>query len=117
MLLLLTLQTAIWLDIQELYQQQLKLSVVDECVGEVYNKVLELGGTMLITADHGNSEMLLDEDNNPFTAHTTNEVPLIVTNSHLELKEGGKLGDLAPTILQLLGLEIPAEMDGESLLK
>ena len=93
------------------------VSVVDECVGEVYNKVLELGGTMLITADHGNSEMLLDEDNNPFTAHTTNEVPLIVTNSHLELKEGGKLGDLAPTILQLLGLEIPAEMDGESLLK
>ena len=80
------------------------VSVVDECVGEVYNKVLELGGTMLITADHGNSEMLLDEDNNPFTAHTTNEVPLIVTNSHLELKEGGKLGDLAPTILQLLGL-------------
>ena len=93
------------------------VSVVDECVGEVYNKVLELGGTMLITADHGNSEMLLDEDNNPFTAHTTNEVPLIVTNSHLELKEGGKLGDLAPTILQFLGLEIPAEMDGESLLK
>ena len=93
------------------------VSVVDECVGEVYNKVLELGGTMLITADHGNSEMLLDEDNNPFTAHTTNEVPLIVTNSHLELKDGGKLGDLAPTILQLLGLEIPAEMDGESLLK
>ena len=93
------------------------VSVVDECVGAVYDKVLELGGTMLITADHGNSEMLLDEDNNPFTAHTTNEVPLILTNSHLELKEDGKLGDLAPTILQLLGLEIPAEMDGESLIK
>ncbi|MFR5749222.1 MAG: alkaline phosphatase family protein, partial [Thomasclavelia spiroformis] len=93
------------------------VSVVDECVGAVYDKVLELGGTMLITADHGNSEMLLDEDNNPFTAHTTNEVPLILTNSHLELREGGKLGDLAPTILQLLGLEIPAEMDGQSLIK
>ena len=93
------------------------VSVVDECVGEVYEKVLELGGTMLITADHGNSEKLLDEDNNPFTAHTTNPVPLIVTNSHLELKEGGKLGDLAPTILQLLGLPIPKEMTGESLLK
>lgn len=92
------------------------VSVVDECVGEVYEKVLELGGTMLITADHGNSEQLLDDDNNPFTAHTTNEVPLIVTNTHLNLKEGGKLGDLAPTILQLLGLEIPEEMDGESLL-
>ena len=93
------------------------VSVVDECVGEVYEKVFELGGTMLITADHGNSERLLDEDNNPFTAHTTNDVPLILTNTHLELKEGGKLGDLAPTMLQLLGLPIPEEMTGVSLLK
>ncbi len=93
------------------------VSVVDECVGEVYAKVAELGGTMLITADHGNSERLLDEDNNPFTAHTTNDVPLILTNTHLELKEGGKLGDLAPTMLQLLGLPIPEEMTGVSLLK
>ena len=59
----------------------------------------------------------LDADGNPFTAHTTNVVPLIVTNSHVGLKEGGKLGDLAPTMLQLLGLPIPEEMDGESLLK
>ena len=59
----------------------------------------------------------LDEEGNPFTAHTTNDVPLIVTNSHLELKEGGKLGDLAPTMLQLLGLAIPEEMDGTSLIK
>ena len=93
------------------------VSVVDECVGEIYEKVLELGGTMLITADHGNSEMLLDEDNNPFTAHTTNDVPLILTNSHLELAEDGKLGDLAPTIIELLGLPIPEEMTGNSLLK
>lgn len=93
------------------------VSVVDECVGEVYEKVLELGGTMLITADHGNSEMLLDEQGNPFTAHTTNQVPLIVTNTHLELKENGKLGDLAPTILTLLGLPVPEEMTGECLLK
>lgn len=93
------------------------VSVVDECVGEVYDKVASLGGTMLITADHGNSEMLVDEDGNPFTAHTTNKVPLIVTNSHLELKEGGKLGDLAPTMLTLLGLAIPEEMTGTSLIK
>ena len=93
------------------------VSVVDECVGEVYEKVLELGGTMLITADHGNSEMLVDEDGNPFTAHTTNQVPLIVTNTHLELKDGGKLGDLAPTILTLLGLPIPSEMTGDSLIQ
>lgn len=93
------------------------VEVVDDCVGEVYEKVAELGGTMLITADHGNAEKLLDEEGNPFTAHTTNDVPLIVTNSHLELKEGGKLGDLAPTMLQLLGLAIPEEMDGTSLIK
>ncbi len=93
------------------------VSVVDDCIGEVYEKVLELGGTMLITADHGNAEEELDADGNPFTAHTTNVVPLIVTNSHVGLKEGGKLGDLAPTMLQLLGLPIPEEMDGESLLK
>ena len=93
------------------------VSVVDECIGEVYEKVLELGGTMLITADHGNAEEELDADGNPFTAHTTNVVPLIVTNSHVGLKEGGKLGDLVPTMLQLLGLPIPEEMDGESLLK
>ncbi len=93
------------------------VSVVDDVVGEVYDKVFELGGTMLITADHGNSEMLLDDEGNIFTAHTTNDVPLILTNTHLELKEGGKLGDLAPTILELLGLEIPVEMDGVSLLK
>ena len=93
------------------------VSVVDECVGEVYDKVMSLGGTMLITADHGNSELLLDEQGNPFTAHTTNQVPLIVTNTHFELKDGGKLGDLAPTILTLLGLEVPAEMTGEVLIK
>jgi 2,3-bisphosphoglycerate-independent phosphoglycerate mutase len=93
------------------------VSVVDECVGAVYNKVLELGGTMLITADHGNAEEELDKDGNPFTAHTTNEVPLIVTNTHLELEKTGKLGDLAPTILKLLGLPIPKEMDGKPLIK
>jgi len=93
------------------------VSVVDECVGEIYQKVLELGGTMLITADHGNSETLLDEENHPFTAHTTNLVPLIVTNTHLELVDDGKLGDLAPTMLQLLGLPIPKEMTGKSLIK
>lgn len=93
------------------------VETVDECVGEVYDKVLEMGGTMLITADHGNAEKLLDEDNHPFTAHTTNDVPLIVTNSHLALKEGGKLGDLAPTILTLLGQEIPEEMTGNVLIE
>ncbi|WP_423787047.1 2,3-bisphosphoglycerate-independent phosphoglycerate mutase [Intestinibaculum porci] len=93
------------------------VETVDECVGDVYDKVLELGGTMLITADHGNAERELDEEGNPFTAHTTNDVPLIVTNSHIKLKEGGKLGDLAPTILTLLGQPVPAEMTGDVLIE
>ena len=93
------------------------VEAVDECVGRTVDAVLAKGGVALITADHGNAEEELDADGNPFTAHTTNVVPLIVTNSHVGLKEGGKLGDLAPTMLQLLGLPIPEEMDGESLLK
>lgn len=93
------------------------VSVVDDCIGEIYEKVLEVGGTMLITADHGNSEMLIDDEGNPFTAHTTNKVPLILTNTHLELVEDGKLGDLAPTMLQLLGLPIPSKMTGKTLIK
>ena len=93
------------------------VSVIDELVGELYQKVIDLGGTLIVTADHGNSETLLDENHNVFTAHTTNQVPFVVTNTHLSLREGGKLGDIAPTMLQLLGLEIPAEMDGKSLLQ
>ena len=93
------------------------VETVDEVVGEVYEKVLEMGGTMLITADHGNAERELDEEGNPFTAHTTNPVPLIVTNSHIALKEGGKLGDLAPTILTLLGQPVPEEMTGNVLIE
>ena len=90
---------------------------VDELVGKAVQAVKDVDGVLFICADHGNAERLLDEEGNPFTAHTTNDVPLIVTNSHLELKEGGKLGDLAPTMLQLLGLAIPEEMDGTSLIK
>ena len=93
------------------------IEVVDDCIGEIYQAITALGGTLLITADHGNCEMLLDDQNNTYTAHTSNLVPFIVTNSHLALKEDGKLGDIAPTMLQLLGLKIPKEMNGESLLK
>mgnify|MGYP000495907914 CR=1 FL=1 len=93
------------------------VEAVDTCAGKVVDAIKKMDGVALITADHGNAEKLLDEEGNPFTAHTTNDVPLIVTNSHLELKEGGKLGDLAPTMLQLLGLAIPEEMDGTSLIK
>ena len=89
---------------------------VDECLGKIYQKVQELGGTMIITADHGNCEEMLDENDNVLTAHTTNPVPFIVTNKNISLVPG-KLGDIAPTILELMNIEKPAEMTGVSLIK
>lgn len=89
---------------------------VDECLGKIYQKVEELGGTMIITADHGNCEEMLDENNNILTAHTTNPVPFIVTNKNISLVPG-KLGDIAPTILELMNIEKPIEMTGISLIK
>ncbi|MBO5121049.1 MAG: 2,3-bisphosphoglycerate-independent phosphoglycerate mutase [Bacilli bacterium] len=89
---------------------------VDECIGKIYQKVQELGGTMIITADHGNCEEMLDDNNNVLTAHTTNPVPFIVTNKNISLVPG-KLGDIAPTILELMNIEKPVEMTGVSLIK
>ena len=89
---------------------------VDECLGKIYQKVEELGGTMIITADHGNCEEMLDENNNVLTAHTTNPGPFIVTNKNISLVPG-KLGDIAPTILELMNIEKPIEMIGISLIK
>lgn len=89
---------------------------VDECLEKIYNRVEELGGTMIITADHGNCEKMLDEEGNVLTAHTTNPVPFIITKKDLNLK-AGKLGDIAPTILELMNIEKPKEMTGESLIK
>ena len=92
------------------------IETIDEMIGKLYKKCMDDEYLFIITADHGNAEEELDADGNPFTAHTTNVVPLIVTNSHVGLKEGGKLGDLAPTMLDIMGLEKPEEMLGESLL-
>ena len=69
----------------------------------------------MITADHGNADQMYEPDGSPFTAHTTNPVPFIVYGMDCKLKENGKLADIAPTMLEVLGLEKPAEMDGESL--
>ena len=71
---------------------------------------------MLITADHGNADKMFEPDGSPFTAHTTNPVPFVVMGYPCELKEGGKLCDIAPTMLKMMGLAKPAEMTGESLL-
>ena len=78
--------------------------------------VHESGGVLLITADHGNADHMLEPDGSPNTAHSLNPVPVIVTMPGLELREGGVLADVAPTILQLLGYEQPAAMTGVSLI-
>lgn len=95
------------------------VEAVDECVGKVVKLVEEKGGNLLITADHGNAEQMIDyATGEPHTAHTTNPVPLILVtqNEKLKLKTGGKLADLAPTMLDLMNLKKPEEMTGESLL-
>jgi len=92
---------------------------VDECVGKVVGAILENGGRCIITADHGNAEKMFDEDGGPFTAHTISPVPCILVDPERRnavLREDGRLCDLAPTLLTLLGLPIPAEMTGKSLI-
>jgi 2,3-bisphosphoglycerate-independent phosphoglycerate mutase len=92
------------------------VETTDECLGRVVERVSELGGVCLITADHGNAERMLEADGvSPHTAHTTNPVPLIVTAAEATLREGGELADLAPTALHFLGIEPPLEMTGEDL--
>ncbi len=93
---------------------------VDECLNTVVNAILATGGRCIVTADHGNCELMWDEAQNaPFTAHTTLPVPCVLiddTRKDAKLREGGRLCDLAPTLLELLGLPIPAEMTGKSLI-
>lgn len=93
------------------------VEAVDECVGKVVDAIKEMGGVALITADHGNADKMVDTDGEPFTAHTTNPVPFCVIGYDCELKDGGRLADIAPTMLQILGLPQPEEMDGTSLIK
>ncbi len=93
------------------------VEAVDDCVGQVVNAIVKMDGVALITADHGNADRMLDDDGKPFTAHTTNLVPFCVVNHPCELRDGGKLADIAPTMLKLLGLSQPEEMDGTSLIK
>ncbi len=93
------------------------VEAVDTCLGKVVDKILSMGGRALITADHGNADQMYEPDGSPFTAHTTNPVPLLlVGDKDHTLKEGGRLADLAPTMLEMLDLPKPVEMDGKSLL-
>ena len=92
------------------------VETVDECVGQVVEATLKMGGIAMITADHGNAEQMLQSDGvSPMTAHTTNPVPFILCGAGNELREG-RLADIAPTILDVMGLEKPEEMDGQSLI-
>ena len=93
------------------------VEAVDASVGKVYDAVMEMDGVMLITADHGNADKMYEEDGSPFTAHTTFPVPFVVCGYDCELREGGKLCDIAPTMLKIMNLEQPTEMDGESIIK
>ena len=91
------------------------VTTVDECVAKVVEATSKMGGISLITADHGNAERMIDTDGEPFTAHTTNPVPFYIVGANVRLRDG-RLADIAPTMLDLMGLEKPAEMDGETLI-
>ena len=93
------------------------VEAVDTCVGRVVDAVKEMGGCVLLTADHGNADKMLDEDGSPFTAHTTNPVPFCVINHPCTLRKGGVLADIAPTMLKVLGLPQPSEMTGKSIIE
>jgi 2,3-bisphosphoglycerate-independent phosphoglycerate mutase len=109
------------------YEAAIKaIETIDACVGEVLDATVKQGGALLVTADHGNSELMWDAEKRPWTAHTTNKVPFILvesegrkipgTGAEAKLRDDGRLADIAPTILHILDIPQPAEMDGQSLL-
>jgi 2,3-bisphosphoglycerate-independent phosphoglycerate mutase len=94
------------------------IETVDECLGEVVAAVHDSGGVCVVTADHGNADHMLEPDGSPNTQHSLNPVPLIVTSSGVSLRQrGGILADVAPTVLDALGIEQPAQMTGRSLIE
>ena len=96
---------------------RLAVETVDECVGQVVEATQKMGGVALITADHGNADRMLEDDGTtPYTAHTTNLVPFYIVGANVKLRDG-KLCDIAPTMLDLMGLQKPKEMTGETLIE
>ena len=92
------------------------VETVDTCVGRVVDATLKMGGIAMITADHGNAEKMVEPDGSPMTAHTTNPVPFILCGAGTELRTDGRLADIAPTMLDVMGLACPPEMDGKTLI-
>jgi 2,3-bisphosphoglycerate-independent phosphoglycerate mutase len=92
------------------------VETVDECVGRIVRAVSEMGGVTFVTADHGNAECMYDKAGNPSTSHTTNPVPLIIVGADVKLRPG-RLSDLTPTMLDIMGLQKPSEMTGSSLIE
>ena len=92
------------------------VETVDTCVGRVVDATLKMGGIAMITADHGNAEQMTEPDGSPMTAHTTNPVPFILCGAGTELRPDGRLADIAPTMLDVMGLACPPEMDGKTLI-
>lgn len=95
------------------------VKTVESCVQKVLDKILSMGGNAIVTADHGNADKMFDESGEPFTAHTTNPVPFIVVGEQFigkKVKDGGKLCDIAPTLLDMMNIQKPVEMTGESLI-
>ncbi len=93
------------------------VEAVDECMGRIYQEVKKIDGELVIIADHGNADKMIDEDGIPFSAHSTNPVPCIICKKGLNLRAGGNLGDVVPTMLDLMGLAKPVEMTGRTLIK
>ena len=92
------------------------IEFLDKCLKRLYDKIIEKDGVLIVTADHGNCDVMWDENHVPVTSHTTNLVPFIVTKKEIVLKNG-KLSDIAPTILKIMGLDIPKEMTGDVLIQ
>ena len=95
------------------------VKTVEDCIAKITDAVLKKGGSCIVTADHGNADKMIDADGEPFTAHTTNRVPVILVSElykNVKLREDGVLADLAPTLLEMMGETVPKEMTGKSLI-
>ena len=93
------------------------VETVDDCVGRLYDKIIQENGVLIITADHGNADRMIADDGSAFTAHTTNPVPFCIVNYPCSLRSGGILADIAPTMLKIMDVKQPSEMTGKSLIQ